>query len=182
MKIYIFIFVILFFLVEPVFAQSNEIQSGEDSSPDEGAIMLLFIIAVIFVAGIGIYISREIILRKKTDYDTANLESKKNRDYEKYHSSWSEDGDDFESKKSKIIKEDFIHDSGSPNYYEMLGVATDATQDQIKNRYRSLAKELHPDKSKDKETQEKMAKINEAYEILSDEDSRKRYNEFLNLT
>ena len=177
----ILLFVTLTFFVSEVFAQSE--QNGlEEGQPNEQAIFLLFVVAIAFVIGIGLYISREIILRKKTDYDTTDAESKKDRDYEKYHSDWSEEGSDFESKESEKNHEEFEKNPDGPNYYETLGVPTDATQDEIKKRYRSLAKELHPDKSKDEETQEQMAKINEAYEVLSDVGRKEKYDKFLNLT
>ena len=51
------------------------------------------------MAGILIYLARNIILRKKTSYDEAKLDSKKDRDFEKYHSDWSEE-EIFGSRKS----------------------------------------------------------------------------------
>ena len=52
-------------------------------------------------------------------------------------------------------------------YYTILGVKLNATQDQIKQAYRKLARKYHPDISKSKQAQEKMKEINEAYSILS---------------
>ena len=59
--------------------------------PPSEDLYLTFTIAVIIIAGIFIYLARHIILRKKTSYDEAKLDSKKDRDYEKYHSEWSEE-------------------------------------------------------------------------------------------
>lgn len=65
------------------------------------------------------------------------------------------------------------------DYYEVLGVGKDATQDQIKKAYRRLALKYHPDKNPDnKEAEEKFKECAEAYEVLSNEDKRKRYDQF----
>lgn len=63
------------------------------------------------------------------------------------------------------------------NYYEILGVPRDATQDQIKSAYRKLAKQYHPDfHPGDAACAEKFKEINEANETLSDENKRKQYD------
>ena len=59
------------------------------------------------------------------------------------------------------------------NYYKILNVAENATQDEIKKSFRKLAKENHPDKGGDENT---FKKINEAYETLSDENKRNQYD------
>lgn len=59
------------------------------------------------------------------------------------------------------------------NYYEILGVQENATQDDIKKIYRKLAMEHHPDKGGD---EEKFKKISEAYDILGDENKRSQYD------
>ena len=64
------------------------------------------------------------------------------------------------------------------NYYEVLGVDEKATQEDIKKAYRNLAKENHPDKGGD---EEKFKELNNAYQILSNEDKRKKYNQQNNI-
>ena len=61
------------------------------------------------------------------------------------------------------------------NYYEELGVARDATADQIKKAYRKLARKYHPDVSKETNAEEKMQAINVAYDTLSNEEKKKQY-------
>ena len=65
------------------------------------------------------------------------------------------------------------------NYYEILGVSKDASQDDIKKAYRKLAREYHPDLHPgDEKAAEKFKEINEANEVLSDEKKRKNYDTF----
>ena len=59
--------------------------------------------------------------------------------------------------------------SGKRDYYEVLGVGRSASKDEIKKAYRRLAREYHPDVSKEAETEAKFKEVNEAYEVLSDE-------------
>jgi molecular chaperone DnaJ len=62
-------------------------------------------------------------------------------------------------------------------HYEVLGVAENATKDEIKKSYRKLAKEFHPDRNPgDEEAESKFKKVAEAYEILSDDKKRKMYD------
>jgi hypothetical protein len=64
-----------------------------------------------------------------------------------------------------------------PNYYEILGVSTEATQDEIKKSFRNLALKYHPDKNKNsEESKQKFMKIVEAYEVLSNDQARKTYD------
>ncbi|MDR2644482.1 MAG: molecular chaperone DnaJ [Endomicrobium sp.] len=65
------------------------------------------------------------------------------------------------------------------DYYEVLGVAKSATNDEIKSAYRKLALKYHPDKNPgNKEAEEKFKEINEAYEILSDAQKKQQYDTF----
>ena len=65
------------------------------------------------------------------------------------------------------------------DYYEVLGISKDATEDQLKKAYRKLAKENHPDLHPgDKECEARFKEINEAYEVLSDADKRAKYDRF----
>lgn len=66
------------------------------------------------------------------------------------------------------------------NLYSTLGVKPKATAEEIKKGYRKVAKAFHPDKNpNDKTAAKKMLEINEAYEILSDEVKKKKYDEDL---
>ena len=65
------------------------------------------------------------------------------------------------------------------DYYRILGVPENATDDQIKRAFRELAKKYHPDRNPgDKTAEEKFKEINEAYEVLSDPQKRKQYDQF----
>ena len=67
------------------------------------------------------------------------------------------------------------------DYYEILGVKKNASQEEIKKSYRKLAKKYHPDANPgDNKAEEKFKEINEAYEVLGNEDKRKKYDQFGN--
>src|ERR1043166_5002466 len=64
------------------------------------------------------------------------------------------------------------------DYYATLGVAREATEEEIKQAFRKLARKYHPDVAKDKKNaEEKFKEINEAYEVLGDPTKRKKYDE-----
>jgi molecular chaperone DnaJ len=64
------------------------------------------------------------------------------------------------------------------DYYEVLGVPRDATKDQIKEAYRKLALQYHPDRNKSPGAEEKFKEISEAYAVLSDDAKRAQYDRF----
>ncbi|MFM8659244.1 MAG: DnaJ domain-containing protein [Candidatus Nitrosotenuis sp.] len=144
-------------------------------------VKLAMIVIAIAVVSIFLYLGRDIILRRKSEYEKKEYESKKDRDYEKYHSEWTGyDEDFFGAKKSKEAREfqKMMHDSALPNYYAALETTIDSTQEEIKAKFRQLAKENHPDKSKDEKSAERFAEITEAYEVLSNEETKKDYDKY----
>ena len=69
--------------------------------------------------------------------------------------------------------------SAVKDYYELLGVSKDASQDEIKKAYRKLARKYHPDLNPgDKASEQKFKEINEAYSILGDEKKKAEYDRF----
>ncbi len=69
--------------------------------------------------------------------------------------------------------------AGKRDYYEVLGVNKNASDDEIKKAYRKLAVKYHPDRNPgDKEAEAKFKEINEAHEVLSDKQKRARYDQF----
>ena len=64
------------------------------------------------------------------------------------------------------------------SYYDLLGVNHDATQSDIKKAYHKLARIYHPDKSDDPSAEEVFQRISQAYAVLSDEESRQKYDVF----
>lgn len=65
------------------------------------------------------------------------------------------------------------------DYYAMLGISKTATSEEIKQAFRKLARKFHPDVNpNNKQAEAKFKEVNEAYEVLSDPDKRKKYDQF----
>ena len=162
--------------------QVNPPSAVDDVYITQEDLILTFVIAIIIVVGIFVYLARNIILRKRTKYDELNLDSKKDRDYEKYHSDWS--NEEFGTRKNASINQkefdEMLKNKTLPNYYEVLGITQSATSNEIKEKFRLLAKEWHPDKRKDS-SDEKMSEINNAYEVLSNPELRDKYDKYFKL-
>jgi len=160
----------------------NPMKVGNDANNlSESDQITIFAIAAIIIIGVLVFLARGSFTRKKTEYDSGEWESKKNRDYEKYHSEWMSDEISFErTGKDKLSDEEFrksLLNENIPDYYAILQVAKDASQNEIKKQFRLLAKKWHPDKKQSNDAEEKMARINMAYEVLSDHKRRKMYDQ-----
>ncbi|MFL6440907.1 MAG: molecular chaperone DnaJ [Nitrososphaeraceae archaeon] len=68
--------------------------------------------------------------------------------------------------------------SNKRDYYDVLGIPKSASKDDIKNAYRKLALQYHPDRNKAAGSEEKFKEISEAYAVLSDDEKRKRYDTY----
>jgi len=154
---------------------------GTIESLTESEQMIVFAIAATIIISVLIFLARGSIFRKKNEYDTGEWESKKNRDYEKYHSEWMSDEISFERKgKNKLSDEDFrksLLSKNIPDYYAILQIQKTASQNEIKNQFRSLAKKWHPDRKQSDDAEKKMTQINMAYEVLSDTKRSKMYDQ-----
>ena len=62
------------------------------------------------------------------------------------------------------------------NFYDILGVSKDASENDIKKAYRKLSLQYHPDRNQESESEEKIRKINLAYETLGDKEKRRQYD------
>ena len=167
--------------VEQSFAQDgkNEIILSDSE------LILVFSVSILVVIGIFLYLARHSFSRKKDEYEKGEFASKKNRDKEKYRSEWSSDDFSFGFSNENSKDDEFRknhQNSTLPDFYKILGVSHDASQDEIKNGFRILVKEWHPDKHKGQSTEKRMAEINKAYEVLSNEKTRKNYDRYFNAT
>ena len=157
-----------------------KVYSGIESLTESDQI-IVFAIAMAIIISTLIFLARHSIIKKKTEYDTGDWASKKNRDYEKYHSEWMSDEISFERKgKNKLSDDEFtksLLNENLPDYYAILRVQKNASQDEIKRQFRLLAKKWHPDKKQSDDAEEKMAQINMAYEVLSNPKRRRMYDQ-----
>jgi len=154
---------------------------GAIESLTESEQMIVFAIAAVIIISALIFLARGSIFRKKNEYDIGEWESKKNRDYEKYHSEWMSDEISFERKgKNKLSDEDFrktLLNKNLPDYYTILQIQKTASQNEIKIQFRNLAKKWHPDRKQSDDAEKKMTQINMAYEVLSNTKRRKMYDQ-----
>ena len=143
--------------------------------------LIIFAVAATIIISVLLFLARDSIFSRKTEYDTGEWASKKNRDYEKYHSEWMSDEISFERKgENKLSDEEFrksLLKNELPDYYAILEVQKNASQDEVKREFRQLAKKWHPDKKHGSDAEKKMAQINMAYEVLSNPKRRKLYDQ-----
>ena len=78
----------------------------------------------------------------------------------------------------RLCKEYGMTTGAKRDYYEVLAVARSATPDELKKAYRRLARQYHPDVNKEADAESKFKEINEAYEVLSDDQKRAMYDRF----
>ena len=186
-------------LAEPCLGQAPQAEGGDaGAGPSASDLALLFAVSIAVVAGIALYISRDAIVRKKTAYDRGAYESQRDRDYEKYHSGWGDesaagdgagdlgggDGGDADADAGGGFAPGGGPAGRAADYYAVLGLGRDAAPEDVKRRYRELAKEAHPDRAgggagEGGDAGRRMALINEAYGVLSDPGRRKRYDLWL---
>jgi len=154
---------------------------GALESLTESDQIIVFASAAAIIISVLIFLARGSIFRKKNEYDTGEWESKKNRDYEKYHSEWMSDEISFDRKgKNKLSDEDFrksLLNKNIPDYYAILQIQKTASQNEIKSQFRNLAKKWHPDRKQSDDAEKKMTQINMAYEVLSNTKRRKIYDQ-----
>lgn len=149
---------LLFGITGTASAQTDQPATISDST----IVFIGFIIAVILL---GVYIARNAIFAKRTEYDDGEFDSKKDKTKEKYSSDWQ---DDYADQGVETA-------NPSLNLYNVLGLERTASASEIKLRYRELVKKHHPDRTGAES--EELVRINEAYETLSDVERRRKYDE-----
>jgi hypothetical protein len=171
--------IIIFGGLQSANAQEKNLNMELEVTDDEK--IMLFSGFIIAILAVFLFLSRDIILRKKTSYDKENLESKKDKTFEKYHSDWGEDYEELGKRRNTKDDKEFreaLNNDELPNYYDVIGISKDATPKEIKKKFRELAKKTHPDKTREN-SEEEMAELNKAYEVLSDKERREKYDKYL---
>ena len=171
--------IIIFGGLQSAYAQEKNVNMILEVTDDEK--IMLFSGFIIAILAVFLFLSRDIILRRKTSYDKENLDSKKDKTFEKYHSDWGDDYEELGKRRNTKDDKEFreaLNNDELPNYYDVIGVSNDATPEEIKKKFRELAKKTHPDKTKEN-SEEEMAELNKAYEVLSDKERREKYDKYL---
>jgi len=181
-KLSIFVISMIFlFGVQSVNAQNSDLNMVLEVTDEEKIILFSgFSIAII---AIFLFLARDIILRRKTSYDKEDFESKKDKTFEKYHSDWGDDYEELGQRGNTKEDREFREAANTgelPNYYDIIGVEKNATPDEIKKKFRELAMKTHPDKTKE-DSEDEMAELNKAYEVLSDKERREKYDKYLKI-
>src|SRR3989338_6084659 len=99
--------------------------------------VILFASFALAVIGLFVYLARDVILRKKTPYDSTEFDSKNDKTYEKYHSDWSDDYEELGSRKNSKEDNEFrgiSQNSPLPDYYKILEIPQNATHQEIKKQ------------------------------------------------
>jgi len=174
--------IIIFGGLQSANAQESNLDMELEVTDEEKIILFSgFIIAILAVF---LFLARDIILRKKTTYDKEDLESKKENTFEKYHSDWGDDYEELGKRRNTKDDKEFreaLNNDELPNYYDIIGVSKDSTPEEIKKKFRELAKKTHPDKTKE-DSEEEMAELNKAYEVLSDKELREKYDQYFKVS
>ncbi|WP_293560102.1 DnaJ domain-containing protein [Parvimonas sp.] len=120
-----------------------------------------------------------------SSYNNSNENRKKKNDSykEKTYDDYDFDDEEYfysEEEYNKKVYENMQREKNeTPLLYKRLGVEKNATEEEIRNAYKKLAKKYHPDLNKDSEGSiEIMKQINEAYDVLSDEEKRREYGTY----
>ena len=174
--------IIIFGGLQSVNAQQDNLDMELEVTDDEK--IMLFSGFIIAILAVFLFLARDVILRKKTSYDKENLESKKEKTFEKYHSDWGDDYEELGKRRNTKDDKEFreaLNNDELPNYYDVIGVSKDATPEEIKKKFRELAKKTHPDKTKE-DSEEEMAELNKAYEVLSDKELREKYDQYFKVS
>jgi len=98
LQIMIAMSIIYFNFVYPAFSQDESPKNPNELVISDKDLIIIFSSFIVSVIAIFLYLARHQILRKKIEYDMKDYESKKNKDYEKYHSDWA--GDEVVGNKS----------------------------------------------------------------------------------